>query len=86
VCATSSKWKPKYGGLDVSDAKRAESLRDENAKPKKLLAQALFDNAMLRDIASKKDCDPPPGGSRSFRLACEVRERRATIPRLQYPS
>jgi len=48
------KWKAKYGGLDVSDAKRLKALEDENAKLKKLLAEAMLDNAMLKDIASKK--------------------------------
>jgi putative transposase len=44
----------KYGGLNVSDAKRLKSLEDENAKLKKLLAEAMLDNAMLKDIAAKK--------------------------------
>ena len=48
------KWKAKYGGLDVSDAKRLKSVEDENAKLKKLLAEAMLDNAMLKDIAAKK--------------------------------
>ena len=52
--ATFYKWKARYGGLDVSDAKRLRSLEDENAKLKKLLAEAMLDNAMLKDIASKK--------------------------------
>ena len=52
--ATFYKWKAKYGGLDVSDAKRLKSLEDENAKLKRLLAEAMLDNAMLKDIASKK--------------------------------
>ena len=52
--ATFYKWKARYGGLDVSDAKRLKSLDDENAKLKKLLAEAMLDNAMLKDIASKK--------------------------------
>ena len=52
--ATFYKWKAKYGGLDVSDAKRLRSLEDENAKLKRLLAEAMLDNAMLKDIASKK--------------------------------
>jgi putative transposase len=52
--ATFYKWKAKYGGLDVSDAKRLKSLEDENAKLKKLLAEAMLDNAMLKDIALKK--------------------------------
>jgi putative transposase len=52
--ATFYKWKAKYGGLDVSDAKRLKALEDENAKLKRLLAEAMLDNAMLNDIASKK--------------------------------
>ena len=52
--ATFYKWKAKYGGLEVSDAKRLKALEDENAKLKKLLAEAMLDNAMLKDIAAKK--------------------------------
>jgi putative transposase len=52
--ATFYKWKAKYGGLDVSDAKRLRALQDENTKLKKLLAEAMLDNAMLKDIATKK--------------------------------
>lgn len=52
--ATFYKWKARFGGLDVSDAKRLKSLEDENAKLKKLLAEAMLDNAMLKDIATKK--------------------------------
>jgi putative transposase len=52
--ATFYKWKAKYGGLDVSDAKRLKSLEDENAKLKKLLAEVMLDKAMLKDIAAKK--------------------------------
>jgi putative transposase len=52
--ATFYKWKAKYGGLDVSDAKRLRSLEDENARLKKLLAEAMLDSAMLKDIAAKK--------------------------------
>ena len=48
------KWKAKYGGLEVSDARSPKALEDENAKLKKLLAEAMLDNAMLKDIASKK--------------------------------
>jgi putative transposase len=48
------KWKARYGGLDVSDARRLKALEDENAKLKKLLAEAMLDNAMLKDINSKK--------------------------------
>jgi putative transposase len=52
--ATFYKWKARYGGLEVSDAKRLKALEDENAKLKKLLAEAMLDNAMLKDITSKK--------------------------------
>ena len=52
--ATFYKWKAKYGGLEVSDARRLKTLEDENAKLKKLLAEAMLDNAMLKDVASKK--------------------------------
>ncbi len=52
--ATFYKWKAKYGGLDVSEAKRLKALEDENARLKKLLAEAMLDNAMLKDVTSKK--------------------------------
>jgi putative transposase len=52
--ATFYKWKSKYGGLDVSDAKRLKALEDENTKLKKLLAEAMLDNAMLKDLNAKK--------------------------------
>jgi putative transposase len=52
--ATFYKWKAKYGGLEVSDARRLKALDDENRRLKKLLAEAMLDNAMLKDIASKK--------------------------------
>ena len=52
--ATFYKWKAKFGGLEVSEAKRLRQLEDENAKLKKLLAEAMLDNAMLKDIAGKK--------------------------------
>ena len=52
--ATFYKWKAKFGGLEVSDAKRLKALEDENTRLKKLLAEAMLDNAMLKDVASKK--------------------------------
>ena len=52
--ATFYKWKAKYGGLEVSDAKRLKALEDENGKLKKLLAEAELDKAMPKEIASKK--------------------------------
>ena len=47
------KWKAKYGGLEVSEAKRLKQLEDENGKLKKLLAEAMLDITMLKDIAAK---------------------------------
>ena len=47
-------WKSKFGVMDVSDAKRLRALEEENAKLKRLLAETMLDNAMLKDVASKK--------------------------------
>jgi len=52
--ATFYKYKAKYGGLEVSDARRLRELEDENGKLKKLLAEAMLDNAILKDVAAKK--------------------------------
>jgi len=52
--ATFYKWKAKFGGLEVSDAKRLKALEDENGKLKKLLAEAMLDIAVLKDINSRK--------------------------------
>lgn len=52
--ATFYKYKAKFGGMDVSDARKLKVLEDENIKLKKLLAEAMLDNAMLKDVASKK--------------------------------
>jgi putative transposase len=52
--ATFYKWKAKFGGMEVSDARRLRQLEEENARLKKLLADAMLDNAVLKDVASKK--------------------------------
>ena len=52
--ATIYNWKAKYGGLEVSEAKRLRSLEDENAKLKRLLADSMLDNAALKDLLTKK--------------------------------
>jgi putative transposase len=52
--ATFYKYKAKFGGLEVSEARRLRALEDENAKLKKLLAEAMLDNVVLKDLASKK--------------------------------
>ncbi len=51
--ATFYKWKAKYGGLEVSEARRLRALEDENARLKKLLAEASLDNAILKDVRAK---------------------------------
>ena len=48
------KYKAKFGGMEVSDARKLKALEDENAKLKKLLAEQMLDNAMLKDVNSKK--------------------------------
>jgi putative transposase len=52
--ATVYKWKAKYGGMDVSEAKRLKGLADENARLKRLLADAMLGNAALKDLLGKK--------------------------------
>jgi putative transposase len=52
--ATLYNWKAKYGGLSVSEAKRLRALESENARLKKLVADAMLDNAMLKELLSKK--------------------------------
>jgi putative transposase len=47
-------WKAKFGGMDVSEAKRLRLLEDENAKLKRLLAEAMLDNAAPKDLLGKK--------------------------------
>ena len=51
--ATIYNWKSKYGGLEVSEARRLKALEDENAKLKRLLADAMLDQAALKDLLSK---------------------------------
>jgi putative transposase len=52
--ATLYNWKAKYGGMDVSEAKRLKQLEDENSKLKKLLADAMLDASALRELLAKK--------------------------------
>jgi putative transposase len=47
-------WKAKYGGLDVSEARRLKALEDENGRLKRMLADAMLDNAALKDLLGKK--------------------------------
>jgi len=64
--ATFYKWKAKFGGLEVSEAKRLRTLEEENGKLKKLLAEAMLDIAVLKDISSKNgDAQREAGRARS---------------------
>jgi putative transposase len=47
------KWKAKYGGLEISEARRLRGLEDENRRLKKLLAEAMLDVAALKDVLVK---------------------------------
>lgn len=51
--ATFYKWKAKFGGMEVSEAKRLKVLEDENRKLKKLLAEQVMDNATLKEMLIK---------------------------------
>ena len=68
--ATFYNWKAKYGGMDVSEARRLKALEDENAKLKKLLAEQMLDAAALRELLQKN------GSARR-----QARERRASAGR-----
>ena len=56
---TFCRWKSKFGGMEVSDAKRLHELSSENDKLKKLLAEQMRDNAAFKDVFSRKWCDQP---------------------------
>ena len=51
--ATFYKWKARFGGLDVSEAKRLKALEDENLRLKRMLADAMLDNTVLKDLLGK---------------------------------
>lgn len=51
--ATFYKFKAKYGGMEVSEVVRLEALEDENAKLKRLLAESMLDNVVLKDLLEK---------------------------------
>jgi putative transposase len=52
--ATFYKWKAKFGGMEVSEAKRLKALEDENGRLKRMLADTMLDNAALKDLLGKK--------------------------------
>jgi putative transposase len=51
--ATFYKWRSRYGGMEISDARRLRGLEDENRKLKKLLAESMLDVATLREMLGK---------------------------------
>jgi len=63
--ATFYKWRSKFGGMEVSDARRLRSLEDENAKLKRLLADAMLDVSSLREMLGTEGL--PATGSRAAR-------------------
>ena len=75
--ATFYNWKSKYGGMDVAEARRLKQLEAENGKLKRLLADAMLDNAALKDLLSKngdarceaRRCRSPQGRARDERAA-----------------
>lgn len=64
--ATIYSWKSKYGGLEVSEARRLKHLESENAKLKRLLADTMLDNVALKDLLAKKFWRPPRSGKLCF--------------------
>ena len=52
--ATFYKWRSRYGGMGISDARKLKALEDENRRLKKLLAESILDVAMLKDLNAKK--------------------------------
>ena len=78
--ATFYKWKAKYGGLEVSEAKCLRTLEDENRRLKKLLAETMLDNAMLKDIATKNGDARCPAGGRGAPLHETRGEPAAGVP------
>ena len=67
--ATLYNWKAKYGGLDVSEAKRLKALEHENRKLKKLLAESMLDQAALKELLTKKMVRPAAKREAGFATA-----------------
>ncbi len=78
--ATIYNWKAKYGGLEVSEAKRLRSLEEENAKLKRLLADTMLDNAALKDLLAKNGDACRDAGSGCASTGKLGDERAAGVP------
>ena len=74
--ATFYKWKAKFGGLEVSDAKRLRALEDENGRLKRMLADAMLDNVALKDLLGKNGDARRASGGRGV-SAVDLRDERA---------
>ena len=76
--ATLYKWKAKFGGLKVSEAKRLKALEDENGRLERMLADSMLDNAAVKDLSRKSgDARGTTGGDDVSRQTFEMSERRA---------
>ena len=77
------KWKAKFGGMEVSEAKRLRALEDENGKLKRMLADAMLDNVALKDLLGKKWLQIPTEAGRVFRFDVGHHSdlKPATVPR-----
>lgn len=79
--ATFYAWKAKYGGMEPSDAKRLKALEDENAKLKRLYADAMLDNTALKDLLAKNGDARCQAAGRRSSLVRPRDERAAGVPR-----
>ena len=75
------KYKSKYGGMELSDAKKLKALEEENNRLKKMVADLMLDNTMLKDITSKKCWRLMKGGALSLTFA--INTRWASVGRVQ---
>jgi putative transposase len=78
--ATFYAWKAKFGGMEVSDAKRLRALEEENARLKRLLADTMLDNAGLKDLLSKNGDARREAGSGRASPGDVGDERAAGVP------
>src|SRR6476659_2689087 len=78
--ATFYNWKAKYGGLEVSEAKRLKAMESENARLKELLADAMLDNAALKDLLAKNGDARRQARGRRSPAFCIRDERAAGVP------
>ena len=73
--ATFYKWKAKFGGLDVSEARRLKALEDENARLKRMLADAMLDNVALKEARHRHAATAGPAAGGQPALVAGLRRR-----------